>query len=138
MDNSRALDAIYNRVDQNVFKLINTCSSAKEAWKILKVVYKGIYKGISTFESLRMTEDETIVEFNVRVLDIANEFFVLGERISESKPVRKLLRFLPKRFNMKVSAMEEAHDIESLKLDELFGSLHIFEISKSDKEDKKM
>ncbi|KAA0032368.1 gag-pol polyprotein [Cucumis melo var. makuwa] len=42
LGNSRALNAIYN--DQNVFKLINTCTSAKEAWKILEVAYEGTSK----------------------------------------------------------------------------------------------
>ncbi|XP_031740742.1 uncharacterized protein LOC116403561 [Cucumis sativus] len=41
--NACALNAIYNGVDQNVFKLIHTCSSAKEAWKSLEVAYEGIY-----------------------------------------------------------------------------------------------
>lgn len=36
--NSRALNAIFNDIDQNVFKLINTCTSVKEAWGILEVV----------------------------------------------------------------------------------------------------
>ena len=39
---------------------------------------------------------------------------------------------------MKVTTIKEAHDIGSLKLDELFGSLHIFQISISDGEDKKV
>ena len=42
--NSRAINAIFNGVNLNVFKLINSCSSAKEAWKILEVAYKGTTK----------------------------------------------------------------------------------------------
>lgn len=30
-ENSHALNAIYNGVDQNVFKLINTCTSTKKS-----------------------------------------------------------------------------------------------------------
>lgn len=56
-----------------------------------------------------MSEEETIAEFNVRVLDIENESFV--EKISEEKLVRKVLRSFPKRFDMKVMTIEEAHDI---------------------------
>ena len=39
------------------------------------------------FEPLKMLEEETIVEFNVHLLDIANESFSLGEKISEEKLV---------------------------------------------------
>ena len=64
-----------------MFKLIKTRISAKEAWKILEVTYEGTSKVktsrlkilSSKFESLKMMEDETIVEFNARVLDITNE-----------------------------------------------------------------
>ena len=77
----------------------------------------------SHFEALKMTEDETIAEFNVRVLDIANESDALGEKMYDSKLVQKVLRSLPSRFNMKITAIEEANDLSKMKLDELFGSL---------------
>ncbi|TYJ96229.1 gag-pol polyprotein [Cucumis melo var. makuwa] len=75
-----------------------------------------------------MTEEETIAEFNVRVLDIANELDALGEKMSNSKLVWKLLRSLPSKFNMKVTMIEEANDLSKMKLDELFGSLRTFEL----------
>ncbi|MCI85893.1 gag-pol polyprotein, partial [Trifolium medium] len=34
--NSKALNAIFNGVDQNMFRLIKRCTTAKEAWEILK------------------------------------------------------------------------------------------------------
>ncbi|KAA0067457.1 gag-pol polyprotein [Cucumis melo var. makuwa] len=74
--NARALNMIFNGVDLNVFKLINSCSTAKEAWKTLEVAYE-------------------------------------------------------------VTAIEEAHDITTLKLDELFGSLLTFEMAIADRESKK-
>ena len=70
-------------------------------------------------------------------MNIANESFTLGERISESKLVRKVLRSLSRIFDIKVIAIEETHDIKFLKLDELFGSLRTFEILISDRDDKK-
>ncbi|KAA0025551.1 gag-pol polyprotein [Cucumis melo var. makuwa] len=66
---------------------------------------------ISRFEALQMTEDETIAEFNVRILDIANESDALGKKMLNSKLVRKVLRSLPSKFNMKVTAIEEANDL---------------------------
>ena len=40
--NSRALNAIFNGVDINQFKMISTCELAKEAWDILKIAHEGI------------------------------------------------------------------------------------------------
>ena len=69
--NSQALNALYNGVDQNIFKLINTCSSAKEAWNILEVAYEGTYKIkisrlqilTSKFEAFKMAKDESMFVF---------------------------------------------------------------------------
>ncbi|KAA0063428.1 gag-pol polyprotein [Cucumis melo var. makuwa] len=142
---ARALNAIFNGIDLNVFKLINSCSTTKEAWKTLEVAYEGTSKVkilrlqliTSKFEALRMTEDESVSDYNKRVLEIANESLLLGEKIPDSKIVRKELRSLPRKFDMKVTAIEEAHDITSLKLDELFGSLLTFEMATADRESKK-
>ncbi|KAA0025734.1 gag-pol polyprotein [Cucumis melo var. makuwa] len=114
--NARAINAIFNGVDLNVFKLINSCTTTKEAWKILEVAYEGTSKVkisslqliTSKFEVLKMTEDESVSEYNERVLEIANDSLLLDEKISESKIVRKVLRYLLRKFDMKVTAIEEA------------------------------
>ena len=62
----------------------------------------------SKFKALKMVEDEKIVEFNVRVLDWSNASFTLGEKLSNTKLVRKVLRSLSSQFNMKVTTIEEA------------------------------
>jgi hypothetical protein len=61
-----------------------------------------------------MKEEETIYDFHMSVLDLAKSFDSLGETLSDEKLVRKILRSLPKRFDMKVTAIEEAQDIASL------------------------
>ncbi|KAK2382487.1 gag-protease polyprotein [Trifolium repens] len=85
-----------------------------------------------------MKEEETIYDFHMNVLDLAaNSSDSLGERLSDEKLVRKILRSLPKRFDMKVTAIEEAQDIASMKVEEVVGSLQTFEMNFSDKPEKK-
>ena len=84
-----------------------------------------------------MKEDETIHEFHMNILEIANTSGALGEKMTDEKLVRKILRSLPKRFAMKVTAIEEAQDISNLKLDELIGSLQTFEMGFDDNSEKK-
>ncbi|CAM8926144.1 unnamed protein product [Rhodiola kirilowii] len=76
-----------------------------------------------------MKESETITEYNTRVLELANEASALGKPIDEERLVSKVLRSLPPRFAMKVTAIEEMHDIAKLKRDELMGSLRTYEIN---------
>jgi len=84
-----------------------------------------------------MLKYETISDFNSKLCDIANEAFALGEKISEEKLVRKVLRSLPRRFAYKVTAIEEAKDIQTMKLDELMGSLRTFEMNLDENNEEK-
>lgn len=81
------------------------------------------------FENLRMNENESICEFHVRLRDISNTSFALGEKIYEENFASKILRSFPKKIDMKVTAIEEAHDLSSIKVDELIGSFQTFEMS---------
>lgn len=95
--NSKALNEIFNGVDKNMFRLINTCSKATEACEIIKATHEGTSKIrmlrlqllTTKFENLRMNEDETVSEFHIRMRDIANTLFGLGEKMSEEKLFRK-------------------------------------------------
>jgi len=89
------------------------------------------------FENLRKKDDESIQDFQMNILDIANPSSALGEKMTEEKLVRKILSSLPKKFNMKVTAIEKAQDIKNMKEEELIGSLQTFEMAISDRSEKK-
>ena len=55
--------------------------------------------------------------------------FNLGEKMEDSKIVRKILRSLPKSFCAKVTAIKESKDLDDIKVQELIGSLQTFELS---------
>lgn len=56
--NSHALNAICNGFDQNLFKLINTCKSAKRVGKFLEVAYKGTSKVKTSLQQLLSSKFE--------------------------------------------------------------------------------
>ncbi|KAK2455973.1 cysteine-rich RECEPTOR kinase [Trifolium repens] len=144
LSNNKAINALFNGVDTNMFKLIKKCLSAKEAWEILMTCYEGTSKVkmsklqllTTKFENLRMKEEESIQDFHMNLIDIANAFEALGEKVSDEMLSRKMLRSLPKRFDMKVTAIEKAQDIANMKVDELVGSLQTFELTINERGDK--
>nr|KJB70763.1 hypothetical protein B456_011G093600 [Gossypium raimondii] len=71
------------------------------------------------FETLRMWKKETIGEFYAKLCDLSNQVFALGNEYSNSKL----------RFFIKVTSIEEAKDIDSMRIDELIRSLQTFEIN---------
>jgi len=84
-----------------------------------------------------MKDDEFIHDFPMSIINIVNTSSALGEKMSKEKLVRKILRSLPKKFDMKVTTIEESQDINNMKMDELIGSLQTFELAISDRTKKK-
>ena len=61
--------------------------------------------------------------------DIINSSFNFGEPISDSQVVRKFLRSPLKRFKPKVIVIEESKNIDSMRIDELVGSIQTYEMT---------
>ena len=75
-----------------------------------------------------MEKDESFDEFYVKLKDIVNLAFNLGETIPEPKIVRKVLRSLLERFFAKITAIEESKDIDKIPLTLLVGNLQTYEL----------
>ena len=75
-----------------------------------------------------MEENELFHEFYVKLKDIVNSAFNLGETILEPKIVRKVRRFLPEWFHAKITTIEESKDIDKIPLTELVGNLQTYEL----------
>ena len=75
-----------------------------------------------------MEEDETFDDFYAKLKDIMNSTFNLGDHILEPKIVRNVLRSLIERFHVKITAIEESKDIDTIPLTELIGNLQIYEL----------
>ena len=93
----------------------------------------------SRFENLRMDEEETVVQFSAKLCDVSNECFTLGKQYKDKKLVKKLKRLLLSKFESKISALEEAQNLDEMAFDEFVGILQAFELCKSygEKEKKK-
>ena len=107
----------------------------KEAWTILQTTYEGtmaikdskLQRLTTSFEEIKMEEDESFDEFYAKLKDTVNSTFNLGETIPEPKIIRKVLRSLPERFHAKITAIEESKDIDKVHLIELVGNLQTYE-----------
>lgn len=73
LGNSCTLNSIYNGVHNNIFIIVNSCTSAKEAQDTFDVSHEGTSKVLMSrlqlltakFENLMMKDDGTISKFNV-------------------------------------------------------------------------
>ncbi|XP_073049472.1 uncharacterized protein [Primulina eburnea] len=110
----------------------------ENAWEILQKHCEGtasvrktrLRMVTSKFESLRMEDNESILEYDCRLRQLSNESHGLGDPIPNERLVNKVLRSLPERFNVKICAIEESKDTSTINLDELMSSLKTLQRSK--------
>ena len=134
--NSRALNALFSAVINEEFKKISSTETTKEAWTILQKTYEGtkavkdskLQRLTTSFEEIKMEEDESFDEFYAKLKGIVNSAFNFGETILEPKIMRKVLRSLLERFHAKITAIEESKDIDKIPLTELIGNLQTYEL----------
>ena len=113
--NSKAVNVIFCGVSPNEFHRISHVKIAKEAWKILETTYEGTKKVKDTklqmlttkFEELKMGDDEAFDSFYGKLNEIVIAKLNLGEKIEDSKVVRKILRSLLESFRANFLQFEE-------------------------------
>ncbi|KAL5550641.1 hypothetical protein UlMin_000817 [Ulmus minor] len=119
------------------FNRIRTCKTTKDIWYTLEVVHEGtnqvkeskISMLVHKYELFQMKHDESSTQMYTRFTDIINDLSSLGKEYSMSEKVRKILRSLPKQWEAKVTAIQEAKNLSTLPLDELVGSLMTHEMT---------
>ena len=137
--NSKVLNALFSAVTDEEFKKIYSIKTAKEAWTIFQTTYEDTkavkdskFQRLTTsFEEIKMQEDESFDEFYAKLKDIVNSTFNLRETILEPKIVKKVLRSLLERFHAKITTIEESKDIDKIPLTNLVGNLQTYELGLS-------
>jgi DNA polymerase III sliding clamp (beta) subunit (PCNA family) len=76
-----------------------------------------------------MLKDETFNEFYTKISDLRNFMVSLGKMVLDAKLIKKIIRSLPERFKIKVTTIEESKDLDSMKIEELLGSLQTYKFS---------
>ena len=130
------MNTLFSVVSNKEFKKISYTESANEAWIALQNTYKGtkavkdskLQRLTTSYEKIRMDDDEAFDDFYVKLKDIVNSAFNLDEQIPKPKIVRKIFRSFPKWFHAKVTVIEESKDIDTIPLTELIGNLQTYEL----------
>jgi len=76
------------------------------------------------------------MDMYTRFTHITNELKSLGKTFTTEELVRKILRFLPRTWKAKVTAIQEAKDLKTLSLDELIGNLQIYKLRRNSQKKK--
>ncbi|KAK8983114.1 hypothetical protein V6N11_057870 [Hibiscus sabdariffa] len=143
--NDKALHMLFCSLGPDMYSKMSSYTSAKELWDTLETTYEGTNDVKETkigllnlsYENFKMEPDENVTKMFDRFSVIVNGLKGFGGIIPEDKLVRKLLYSLSESWDSKRTAIIEAKDLKTLKLDALMGSLLTHEIMKQGREDEK-
>lgn len=130
-----ALAMIYQGIPEEVLLSIAEKKSASEAWEAIKTmclgaerVKKAKIQTLKTeFESMSMKDSEQLGDFSLKLNRLVTNIRALGEEITESYVVKKLLRAVPSKFLQITSTLEQFGDLENMSVEEAVGSLKAHE-----------
>ncbi|KZV21839.1 hypothetical protein F511_06549 [Dorcoceras hygrometricum] len=118
-----------------MFRKIKTCTTAKDIWEKLVQICEGsdetkenkLTVAQQKYESIKMKDGETMTEFDERFSEIVIELNSLGKEYSNRELVLKVMRALPREWDVKTMAMRESKDLNNLDLHDLFANLKAYE-----------
>ncbi|XP_073033714.1 uncharacterized protein [Primulina eburnea] len=105
-----AKDILYKTLD----KLCEGNEQTKEN-KLSVVVQK--------FDNIKMKAGESMHDYDERINGIFNELNALGKVYSNKEVALKVIRGLPKEWDVKIMAMRELKDLNKIELHDLFANL---------------
>ena len=134
--NAKTMNFLYCALDANEFNRILGYISVKEIWVKLEVTYEGtnqvketrINMLVHRYELFQMKQNESISSMFSHFTNIINRLKCLGKMYSNSDLVKKVLRSLPRTWEPKVTAIQEAKDLNTYTLDEMLSSLMTYEL----------
>ncbi|KZV50571.1 hypothetical protein F511_32620 [Dorcoceras hygrometricum] len=130
-----ARDILYKTLDKNMFSKIKTCTTAKEIWEKLIQICEGndetkenkLTVAQQKYESIKMKYGETMAEFDERFSAVVIELTSLGKEYSNRELALKVMKALPREWDVKTMAMRESKDLNKLELHDLFANLKAYE-----------
>ena len=136
--NAKAVNALLGSLTELEFVKVMQLNTTKEIWEKIILSYEGDAKLKSAklqtlriqYENLKMHNEESIASFFLHLDDIVNRMRNLGETITDSTLVEKVLRSLTAKFDSKVSSLEEKQDLKNLTVVQLHGILTACEMRK--------
>nr|AJE29371.1 putative gag protein [Coffea canephora] len=134
--NAKAMCILYNALDVNESSRIKGCKSAKDIWDKLCVFHEGNQDIkeqkksllVSQYEFFKMHPLENVDKMCSRFCDIIEDLKLLGKEYSLGEKNRKILNALPKEWENKINAIEEAKDLNSMSIESLVDTLTSYEL----------
>ncbi|XP_019173814.1 PREDICTED: uncharacterized protein LOC109169386 [Ipomoea nil] len=137
-----ARDILYKSLDDSLFLKVRKCTTAMEIWNVLMNLGEGdeqekdnkLTVAMKKFEDFKMLPNEAITYMELRFTKLLGDLSDLGKELTEKEKNLKILRGLPKSWDMKVTAMRDHRDMKTTSTNKIFSDLKVYEFEHEPKE----
>lgn len=143
--NIMAMALLVQSIPETLTLQLGELGTAKEVWEAIKTRNVGAERVkearlqtlMNEFDRLKMKDTEKIDEFAGKLSEIASKSAALGEKIEESKLVKKFLKSLPrKKYIHIVASLEQVLDLKTNGFEDIVGRLKVYEERVLDEEEE--
>ncbi|KAG7586435.1 Zinc finger CCHC-type [Arabidopsis thaliana x Arabidopsis arenosa] len=143
--NDLAKALLFQSIPESLILQVGEYETAKEVWDAIKTRNLGadrvkearLQTLMSDFDRLKMKETESIDEFAGKLSEIATKAAALGEKINETKLVKKFLGSVPrKKYIHIVASLEQVLDLKKTGFEDIVGRLKTYEERVLDEEEE--
>ncbi|GJW35711.1 uncharacterized mitochondrial protein-like protein [Tanacetum coccineum] len=136
---------LFQSIQEDLVLQIGNLKTWKKMWEAIKTHNLGadrvkearLQTLITEFENLKMSDNDTIDAYAVKLSGIASNLATLGDVMSKHKLVKKFLTSLPRRFVHIVAALEQVLDLKTTRFEDVVGRLNLMK-KESNKKIRKM
>ncbi|XP_066342303.1 uncharacterized protein [Miscanthus floridulus] len=123
---------ILRSVPQELWNALTVRRTAKEAWDAIKILRVGDERVRDAtaqqlrrdFGNLAFKDGETVGDFGVRITTLATNLRTLGDNISESEVVKKLLQVVPEKLSQAAVSIEMFCNLRTISIEDV---IRVFE-----------
>ncbi|XP_031112035.1 uncharacterized protein LOC116016007 [Ipomoea triloba] len=140
-----AEDILYKALDESLFPRVRKCKNDKDIWDVLMLIGDGdeqekenkLTIAMKKFEDFKLNPKESITEMEARFIKLLMEINDLDEKKLSQKEINlKILRGLPKSWEMKVVAMRDHRDLKTTSTTKIFSDLKAYKFEKETQNDE--
>ncbi|KAG7582944.1 Zinc finger CCHC-type superfamily [Arabidopsis suecica] len=134
--NDIATALLLQSIPESLVLQVGELNSAKKVWEAIKSRHVGAERVkearlqtlMAEFDRLKMKESDSIDTFAGKLSEISSKSASLGEKIEESKLVKKFLKSIPrKKYIHIVASLEQILDLKTTSFEDIVGRLKVYE-----------
>ena len=134
-DDRQAMAGLLRSVPSELWSTLAVKKTVKQAWDAVKALRIGDERARDAsaqqlrqeFGAISFQEGETVNEFGVRITALATNLRSLGDNISDSEVVKKLLQVVPEKLSQAAVSLEMFLNLNTITIEEVIGRLRMFE-----------